>query len=177
MFVVGDIKYSLGLFCCICCRCRKLYASGYLVEIKELFFGLLFKDSVFFTSVEDNNDDSSRFNKFNVTVYFDEVSIIDRMILEGEGVTFKLRTMTVIKKILTVNADLPSSLLLRLPIRNNSMIVTPEADDSDSKINAHSMVGSICFILAKECKKLCEDNDRINDVKGHSKHKKKEGNI
>lgn len=55
------------------------------MKIKELFFELLFIDSVFFTSVEDNNDDSSRFNKFNVTVYFDEVSIIDRMILEGGG--------------------------------------------------------------------------------------------
>ena len=38
------------------------------------------------------------------------------------------------------------------------------------------MVGPIRYSLAKECKRLCEDSDRINGVEGHRKNKKIKGN-
>ena len=52
------------------------------------------------------------------------------------------------------------------------MIGTLEADDSESRINTNSMVCNISCSLAKECKRLCEDEIRINGVKSHRKLKK-----
>ena len=54
------------------------------------------------------------------------------------------------------------------------MIATPEADDKESRMNAHSMIGSASCSLAKECKRLCDDEVRVNGVKGYRKHKKRE---
>ena len=56
------------------------------------------------------------------------------------------------------------------------MIGTPEVDNSESRINAHSIAGFISYSLAKEYKCLCEDEERINVAKSHSKYKKREGN-
>ena len=55
------------------------------------------------------------------------------------------------------------------------MIGTPKVDDSESRINNNSMVGSTSFSLAKECKRLCENKIRINGVKSYRKCKKREG--
>ena len=41
-------------------------------------------------------------------------------------------------------------------------------------MNAHPIVGSESCSLAKECKRLCDDEARVNGVKGHIKHKKRE---
>ena len=41
-------------------------------------------------------------------------------------------------------------------------------------MNAHSMIGSSSCSLAKECKRLCDDEVRVNGVKGYRKHKKRE---
>ena len=54
------------------------------------------------------------------------------------------------------------------------MIGIPETDDKESRMTTHSMVGSTSCILAKECKRLYKDEVRVNSVKGHSKHKKRE---
>ena len=51
-----------------------------------------------------------------------------------------------------------------------------EVDDSESRMNAHSIVSSTSGSLAKEFKRLCEDEERINGVKGHSKYKNREEN-
>ena len=48
------------------------------------------------------------------------------------------------------------------------MIGTPEVDDKQSRMNTYSMVGSASFNLAKECKRLCDDETRVNGVKGTS---------
>ena len=56
------------------------------------------------------------------------------------------------------------------------MIRTLEANDKESRINTHSMVGSASCSLAKEYKRLCGDEDRVNGAKGHSKHKKRRDN-
>ena len=56
------------------------------------------------------------------------------------------------------------------------MVGTPEADDKESGINAHLMVGSSDCSLAKECKHLCDDKERVNGVIGNRKHKKREDN-
>ena len=52
------------------------------------------------------------------------------------------------------------------------MIGTPEADDKESRMNDHSMIGSASCSLAQECKRLCDDDVRVNGVKGYRKHKK-----
>ena len=54
------------------------------------------------------------------------------------------------------------------------MIGTPEADDKESRMNAHSMIGSSSCSLAKECKCLYDDEVRVNGVKGYRKHNKRE---
>ena len=64
----------------------------------------------------------------------------------------------------------------RYLLRKMNVICIPEADNSKSRINANSMVGSTSFSLAKECKRLRKDEKRINDMKSHSKFKKREGN-
>ena len=51
-------------------------------------------------------------------------------------------------------------------------IGTPEANDKESRMNDHSMVGSVSCTLAKECKRLCGDEVRGDGVKGHRKHEK-----
>ena len=56
------------------------------------------------------------------------------------------------------------------------MISTPEADNSKQRMNTNSMVGNISCSLAKECKRLCDDEERINNVKSYIKSKKREGN-
>ena len=53
------------------------------------------------------------------------------------------------------------------------MIGTPEVDDSKSRMNVHSIVGTPSFSLAKECNRLCKTNERYNGFKGHSKNKKR----
>ena len=53
------------------------------------------------------------------------------------------------------------------------MIGTPEVDNSESRINAHSIAGFISYSLAKEYKCLCEDEERINVGKSHSKYEKR----
>ena len=56
------------------------------------------------------------------------------------------------------------------------MIGTPEVEDSESRINSNTMIGSISCSLTKECKRLCMDEIRINGVKSHSKSNKRERN-
>ena len=56
------------------------------------------------------------------------------------------------------------------------MIRTLEANDKESRINTHSMVGSASLSLAKECKLLCDEEERVNGVRGHRKYKKRENN-
>ena len=56
------------------------------------------------------------------------------------------------------------------------MIGTLEVNDSESRINAHLMVGSTSCSLAKEFKYLSEDKEKINIVKECVKYKKREGN-
>ena len=57
------------------------------------------------------------------------------------------------------------------------MIATPEVDDKEWRINAHSMVGSESCSLAKKCKRLYDEEERVNGVTGHHRHKKREENI
>ena len=54
------------------------------------------------------------------------------------------------------------------------IIGTPEADDKEPRINAHPMVASESCGLAKECKCLFDEEVRVNGLKGHRKHKKRE---
>ena len=56
------------------------------------------------------------------------------------------------------------------------MIGTPEVDNRERRKNIKSMVGFISCSLAKEHKRICEDEIRINDVKSRSKYKKRKGN-
>ena len=65
----------------------------------------------------------------------------------------------------------------RYLMRIMCMTGTPEADDSESRINAHSMVGSASCSLTEEYKRLTDDGVRINDVKLCRYYKKKEENI
>ena len=51
-----------------------------------------------------------------------------------------------------------------------------KAGDSGLKRNVNSMVGSASCSLAKESERLYKDEIRINDVKPHSKSKKREEN-
>ena len=39
------------------------------------------------------------------------------------------------------------------------------------------MVGKFCCTLAEECKRLCKDKERDNDVKEYSKFQKREENV
>ena len=56
------------------------------------------------------------------------------------------------------------------------IIGSPESDDCEKRMNANSMVGFTSCSLDKECKRLYEDEIRINCVKSYSKCKKREGN-
>ena len=51
-----------------------------------------------------------------------------------------------------------------------------EVDGNEPRINNHLIVDISSFILANECKRLCEKNKRVNNVKFHSKNKKWEEN-
>ena len=53
-------------------------------------------------------------------------------------------------------------------------IGTPEANIKESRMNVHSMVDSESCSLAKECKRLCDEEERVNGVTGYRKHKKRE---
>ena len=53
------------------------------------------------------------------------------------------------------------------------MIGTPETNDKASRMNTHSIVGSANYNLAKEYKPLCDEDERVNGVKRHRKHKKR----
>ena len=64
-------------------------------------------------------------------------------------------------------------LVIRYVCEEICMIGTPEADDKAWRMNVHLMVGSSSCSLTKECKRLCDDEVRINGVKGYSKHKKR----
>ena len=52
------------------------------------------------------------------------------------------------------------------------MIGTPETGDKESGMNAYSTVYSASCSLAKECKHLYDDEERVNDVMGHRNRKK-----
>ena len=56
------------------------------------------------------------------------------------------------------------------------MIGIPKVDDSEKRMKANSMVGNTSCSLTKECKRLCEDDIRINGVKSYRKYKKRERN-
>ena len=56
------------------------------------------------------------------------------------------------------------------------IIGSPESDDCEKRMNANSMVGFTSCSLDKECKRLYEDEIKINSVKLHSKSKKREEN-
>ena len=53
------------------------------------------------------------------------------------------------------------------------MIGIPKVDDSVKRMKANSMVGNTSCSLTKECKRLCEDDIRINGVKSHNRREKK----
>ena len=53
------------------------------------------------------------------------------------------------------------------------MIGKPKAVDKETRMNTHSMVGPASCILAKECTRLCDEEERVNGVTGHRKHKKR----
>ena len=54
------------------------------------------------------------------------------------------------------------------------MIGIPETDGSESIMNAYSMVGSASYSMFAECKRLYDNEVRINDVKSCSKYKGRE---
>lgn len=56
------------------------------------------------------------------------------------------------------------------------MIDTTEVDNRKSRMNIHSIIGISSCNLFKECKRLCEDNERVNSVKVYGKNKKWEAN-
>ena len=56
------------------------------------------------------------------------------------------------------------------------MIGTPEKDDNESRIYTYSIVGKWSFILAVKYKRLCENKERINSIKGYNKFQKREVN-
>ena len=63
-----------------------------------------------------------------------------------------------------------------LPYGEMCIIGILEADDSEKRMHTNSMVGNTSCSLAKECKRLYEDEIKINSVKSHSKSKKREEN-
>ena len=56
----------------------------------------------------------------------------------------------------------------RYLIEKQCMIGTPEKDDNESRIYTYSIVGKWSFILAVKYKRLCENKERINSVKGYN---------
>ena len=52
------------------------------------------------------------------------------------------------------------------------MIGTPEADNYEERIKAHSMVKTAPTSLAEECQMLCASQDHVNGVKGDAKNAK-----
>ena len=65
-------------------------------------------------------------------------------------------------------------LVTSVPYGVMCMIGTLEVNDRVFFINANSMVGNISFSLAKEYKRLCNDEIRINGVKSYIKSKNRE---
>ena len=57
----------------------------------------------------------------------------------------------------------------RLLIEEMCILDTPKVDDSKSRMNNHSIVGISSCSLTNVCKRLCEDNVRVNGIKGYSK--------
>jgi hypothetical protein len=54
------------------------------------------------------------------------------------------------------------------------LIGTPEANDGDKRMTAQSMVETATKSLADECARLCSLDSRLQGVKGHVKHAKRE---
>ena len=52
------------------------------------------------------------------------------------------------------------------------MIGTPEADNYEKRIKAHSMVETASTSLAEECQMLCASQDHVNRVKRDAKNAK-----
>ena len=55
-----------------------------------------------------------------------------------------------------------------LPYGEMCIIGILEADDSEKRMHANSMVGNTSCSLAKECTDLCEDEIRINGMKSYN---------
>jgi hypothetical protein len=54
------------------------------------------------------------------------------------------------------------------------LIGTPEANDGEKRMAAQSMVETASKSLADECARLCTLDSRLQGVKGHTKHAKRE---
>jgi hypothetical protein len=54
------------------------------------------------------------------------------------------------------------------------LVGTPEANDGDKRMAAQSMVETASKSLADECVRLCSLDSRLQGVKGHMKHAKRE---
>ena len=52
----------------------------------------------------------------------DDDSMIDRLICERNDVRVGINTMVIIENLSVINADLPNDLLLRVSIRDNSVV-------------------------------------------------------
>ena len=59
---------------------------------------------------------------FDVSEYLDKDNIIDRTVCKRSDIRVRVKTMTIIENLTIANIDLPNSLLLRLPIRGNSVV-------------------------------------------------------
>ena len=57
-----------------------------------------------------------------------------------------------------------------------SVISVPETEHEQSHMKPSSMIGTEMHSFAKECAKSCRAPDRIEGVKGHKKHAKREWN-
>ena len=56
------------------------------------------------------------------------------------------------------------------------IVYFPQVDDSESKMNANLVVIKLRCSLTNECKRLCEDKERVDEVKRYSKFQKKKVN-
>ena len=56
------------------------------------------------------------------------------------------------------------------------LIGTPEANDSEKRMNAASMTENASSSLAQECARLCSTDNRMTGLKGDVKHAKRESN-
>ena len=64
------------------------------------------------TSYQDEDD-------FDIS---NEDSIIDRIIFERNDIRVRVNTMSIIENLPITRAELPNRLLLRLPVRDNSVV-------------------------------------------------------